>query len=438
MILIYCPEESPRVTWTLDLVFRQLLGLDYRLTTFPEELAQAGGPRLNYSFKPVPGVPFIEASGLLFETGIRDQSARLLPGDPWASLPTLFVSQRSQPDLPFDLFSAVFYFVTRYEEYLPFEPDDHHRFRSTESLAFHLGLIEKPLVNCWVQAFAEMLSAWFGNAVTPAPPAYRFIPTIDIDNAWAYAHKGLKRTLGGLWKDRHNMEARNFRFQVLRNNQADPYHTYQLLNRFHAEAGVEATWFFLVGSYGRFDKNIPTGNAHFRKLISGIAAENPAGLHPSYASASLPELVARERARLESIIGRPVTKSRQHYLRIRMPDTYRVLAGAGITDDYSMGFADCAGFRAGIASPFPFFDLEENRPTSLTIWPFCVMDTGLHTYMALKPDEAIEKIRTLCEEVKKVNGTFISLWHNESLSEWNEWTGWSEVYRRLLAIATKH
>ena len=435
MILIYCPEENPRVQWTFDLVFTQLLGTEYRLTTFQEELAHTEGARLNYSFKPINGIPLIEASGLLFEPDIRDQSPKLIAGDDWAGLPAIFPYAVNQSVVPFDIFSAIFYFVSRYEEYLPFEPDEHHRFRSTESLAFHLGILDKPVVNLWVMEFRKVLESLYGDALTFKEPEYGFIPTIDIDNAWAYAHKGLRRTIGGLWRDRMNMEARNFRFQVLRDNQPDPYNTYGLINRFHQEAGVSATWFFLVASYGRFDKSISYHNTHFQHLIRKTADESPVGLHPSYASNSAPSLISEEAERLGAITGQPVTRSRQHYLRIHLPDTYRTLSHLGILEDYSMGFADCAGFRAGIASPFRFFDLEENKITSLTVFPFQVMDTCLMNYMKLNPGQAVEKITELVKQVKKVKGTFISLWHNESLSEWKEWKGWSEVYRQLLAVA---
>lgn len=435
MLLIYCPEENPRAVWTFDLVFRQLLGLDYRLTTFHEELSHTDGPRLNYSFSQITGVPFIQASGLLFERDIHDQSQKLMAGEKWAGLPAIFSNSKSPSDLPFDIFSAVFYFVSRYEEYLPFEADEHHRFRSTESLAFHLDIIDKPIVNQWVIQFEIVLKCWYGDTLVIRRPDYQFIPTIDVDNAWAYSHKGLKRTIGGLWKDRHNMEARNFRFQVMRNNQPDPYYTYDLLDHFHAEAGVVPIWFFLMASYGPFDKNISPHNRRFQKLIRQIAAKYPTGIHPSYASNLEHSLVSREADKLAAIINQPVFRSRQHYLRIHLPDTYRTLSNLGIQEDYSMGFADRVGFRAGIASSFPFFDLEENKITGLLIYPFQVMDTGLQRYMNLKPEQAGDKISALIDEVKKVDGTFISLWHNESLSEWNEWTGWSNVYRQLLGQA---
>jgi hypothetical protein len=435
MILIYCPEENPRVTWTFDLVFGQLLGVPYRITTFANELDHSDGPRLNYSFKPINGIPFIESSGLLFARDIRDQSAKLIPGEKWAGLPTIFPYEKNLSIIPFDIFSAVFYFVSRYEEYLPYEPDEHHRFRSTESLAFHLEIINKPIVNQWVIEFKKTLQAIFESALSFKEQQYKFIPTIDIDNAWAFAHKGLWRTIGGLWRDRRSMEARNFRFQVLRDNQPDPYNTYELINRFHLEAKVHSTWFFLVANYGNYDKNISSRNLHFKKLIQRIDADNDIGLHPSYASSSAPALINNELERLAEMVGHPITRSRQHYLRIHLPDTYRALAHLGVKEEYSMGFADCPGFRAGIASPFRFFDLEENKTTDLTVYPFQIMDVCLFRYLKLNPEQAVKKIQDIVDEVKAVNGTFISLWHNESLSEWKEWRGWSIVYRQLLTIA---
>lgn len=435
MILIYSPEENTRAIWTFDLVFRQLLGLDYRLTTFSDELIHSDGPRLNYSFKPIDGIPFIEASGLLFEHNIRDQSARLIPGEKWNGLPTIFLTGKSTAPLTFDIFSAIFYFVARYEEYLPFEPDEHHRFRSTESLSYHLGIVDKPIVNQWVMELKKILESWYGDTLTCQEPAYQFIPTIDIDNASAYAHKGWRRTIGGLWKDRRSMESRNFRFQVLRNNQPDPYNTYELLSRFHNEANVNPIWFFLISSYGHYDKNISPHNPFLKSLIQKIAEVNRVGLHPSYASNSSPSIVHKEAELLKNITGHPVCCSRQHYLRLHLPDTYRSLSHLGILEDYSMGYADSTGFRAGIASPFRFFDLEENKITDLKIYPFQVMDTSLQRYMKLKPEQSVEKISEIIGQVKKVNGTFISIWHNESLSEWKDWSGWSKVYRELLAIA---
>jgi hypothetical protein len=288
------------------------------------------------------------------------------------------------------------------------------------------------VVNEWVLDFGEVLEKQFPDQIRIKKTEYRFLPTIDVDNAWAYAHKGWKRTIGGFWQNRKSMEARNFRFQVLRDNQNDPYNTYDLINRFHQEAGLKATWFFLTGGYGPYDKNIAPDNRHLINLIQRIARVETVGIHPSYGSNGSPEQVAREVETLSGIIGKPVDLSRQHYLKITFPETYRRLVSYGIREDYSMGYPDRPGFRAGIATPFRFFDLDANRPADLTIFPFQVMDQTLRQYLSLGPQEALALITDLAGKVKRVGGTFITLWHNESLSEWNEWTGWTEVYRHML------
>ena len=444
MILIYSQSVTPRVTWAIDLIMGNLLGLEYRITTLPDEMNSFTGPKISYSDAPLGDIPWIHASGLLFETGIRDQSEHLTPGT-WKTLKTLFnfstististsstSSTSSTCCLPFDLFSAVFYLVSRYEEYLPYTPDEHGRFPSSASLAFRMEILEQPVVNEWVLAFGEVLEKHFPDRIRIKKTEYRFMPTIDVDNAWAYAHKGWKRTIGGFWQNRKSMEARNFRFQVLRENQNDPYDTYDLIERFHRDAGVKATWFFLTGGYGPYDKNIAPGNRHLINLIQRIARNEPVGIHPSYGSNGSPEQVALEVKTLSGMIGMPVVVSRQHYLKIAFPDTYRGLIRVGIREDYSMGYPDRPGFRAGIASPFRFFDLIENKPADFTVYPFQVMDQTLRQYLSLGPEEALARIVDLAGKVRRVGGTFITLWHNESLSEWNEWTGWTEVYRQML------
>ena len=109
------------------------------------------------------------------------------------------------------------------------------------------------------------------------------------------------------------------------------------------------------------------------------------------------------------------------------------MIGAGIEEDYTMGYPDHLGFRAGTSYPHRFFDLKENRITNLTIHPFVVMDVTLKNYLGLTPQQAVHEIRRIIDVVQKVNGTFIMIWHNESLSEKGEWKGWKRVFEEMLA-----
>jgi hypothetical protein len=126
-------------------------------------------------------------------------------------------------------------------------------------------------------------------------------------------------------------------------------------------------------------------------------------------------MIKTETGRLESILEKEVTSSRFHYLRIFLPDSYRYILEAGITEDYSMGYPEEPGFRAGISRPFYFYDLREEKRTGLKIYPFQVMDSTLFTHKLLDADAARERITRLMDETRKAGGFFISIWHNTSL-----------------------
>ena len=119
---------------------------------------------------------------------------------------------------------------------------------------------------------------------------------------------------------------------------------------------------------------------------------------------------------------------------IEFPRTYNTLSSLGIAEDYSMGYASHTGFRAGTCTPFHFYDLKSEQETSLVIYPFQVMDRTLKDYMNLQPAEATQKIAEMIEEVRAVNGTFISIFHNEAFSDTGEWEGWLEVYKKFIQI----
>jgi hypothetical protein len=161
------------------------------------------------------------------------------------------------------------------------------------------------------------------------------------------------------------------------------------------------------------------------------------GIHPSYNTIEHPALLKKEIRNLRTVLNKDITSSRQHFLRIVLPSTYRNLIEHDITDDYSMGYAALPGFRAGICTPFNFYDLDLEMETKLRIHPFAVMDGTLNDYLGLTPADAIDEIKSLIREVKKVDGTFISLWHNESLSEKKRWKGWKRVYEQLIKEAVE-
>jgi len=428
-MLIYCPELSSRLKYVLQLLLKDLLGINYKVTDLPDEFIHFDGPKISYSVEAIEGSTFLEASGLLFEHQIIDQSTAIGEVFLWKKLPVFYQTSKKSI-LPFDILSSTFYLLSRYEEYLPHEKDEHGRFSSSASLAVREGFLERPLINQWALAFAEVLKELFGDQIHIKTTEYQFIPTIDIDNAWAFKNKGF-RTLASFFR-KSTMEERNFRYQVLRGNQADPFDHYILLKKLFKEKKLNPVYFFLLGKRSQHDRNVSPNNKALQSLINDIGEDFSLGIHPSYRSNEDCDILEEERGTLAKISGQEITRSRQHFLKFELPNTYRALRAAGIKEDYTMGYPDKIGFRASIAHPFHFFDLENNTETDLLVYPFQIMDVSLQQYMNLSQDEAILRIQQIIDETKAVGGLLMVLWHNESLSEWKQWKGWSSVFKEML------
>ena len=175
-------------------------------------------------------------------------------------------------------------------------------------------------------------------------------------------------------------------------------------------------------------------NDMYRGLIESICSKYKTGLHPSYFAADNYALLKSEMGRLSSILGREITISRFHFLRLKIPVSYKILLKAGILEDYTMGFPEEPGFRAGIARPFMFYDLSEEKQTGLRIVPLQVMDSTLYQYRRLDARSGEEVIMNLIAETRKAGGLFVSLWHNTSLIENPEWEDWRKLFEKMLKI----
>ena len=187
-----------------------------------------------------------------------------------------------------------------------------------------------------------------------------------------------------------------------------------------------------MGEYGKFDKNPSAKNKNFQALIKGISEKAIVGLHPSYASNSNKNLISTEKNKLEKIIQKQITASRQHYLKLQLPFTYNNLINSNITEDYTIGYSANYGFRAGTCNSFLFFNLINNETTILRLFPFSYMDATLNNYLNLNLEEAKKTISKLVKAVYKYNGVFIALWHNSTLCNCAEWKGWREVFEHTL------
>ena len=435
-MIIFSHTLTPRLQYVVDFLSKYY-GTPIRIICDDEKyLANPDPFKINYSFHRLSNNEiWINAHVLLFETAVRHVKIECFTQTALSSSKGAYKAFfKTEGDFGFDILAAIFFLITRYEEYLPHKKDIFGRYAHENSLAFNEDFLHQPLVNTWLNDFAELLKQRFPELKLNLP-GFSFLPTYDIDMAWSFKNKGFNRNAGAILKlfftARWGKMLR--RIKVLRRKRDDPHDAYQWMDNLHSKFSLKPIYFFLVAQQtGKYDKNIDVNNPEFRSLIESINLNYKIGLHPSFASSENATLLPKEKATLEDIVGHPVHSSRQHYITLDFPTTYRRLITLGITEDYSMGYGGINGFRASIATPFSWYDLKNEMQTSLTVYPFCFMEATSYYEQKITSEEALNDLMHYYEAVKKVGGTLITIWHNGFLGTDSEFNGWRDAYERFV------
>jgi hypothetical protein len=425
MILLYAHTSTPRLQYSLYLL-QQLMDCEINITQQLTEFHSYRGIKINYSPQHLPHCFSIAPANLLFENHIAPQPEAHSLLD---NLPVLFSSSNSQ--CGFDVLAASFYLASRYEEYLPYQKDSYVRYAHENSAAWRFGFLDRAILHEWAAFLAEKLERFYNQPLpkknTTSPTA--FLPTYDIDIAWSYLHKGLWRNLGA-WLKKPSLE----RVQVLLGQKNDPFDCYAQLDEWHRQYALSPIYFFLVADQnGEFDKNILPQKSALPQLIRQISQRYGIGLHPSWQSGDEGTLLMTEKACLEKMASKSVVNSRQHYIRFWLPQTYRQLLAAGITQDYSMGYGSINGFRASLAIPHYWFDVVANEQTHLLLHPFCYMEANSFYEQQDNAQQALADMKYYLQYCQQWRGTCITIWHNHLLGNDPLYKGWPEVYEQALA-----
>lgn len=436
MILLYSEEITPRIEYISQLIFSQILQVEVAFTTNSSDFKSSKLPKLNYSFEKFSDELYIKPHRIMNCRAVITPTINSV----WYEGEKYFFESSKDSIFPFDPLAASFYLVTRHEEYMEKSRDKLKRYPVDKSILSKYNLLKKPVVNIWAKLIEDKFKERYPELVFPEKK-FKFISTIDVDNAWSCLHKGFLRTTGALAKSlvKGKLSEFNSRLKVLLGSKKDPYDSYDYLDSVFKGNEDKVKFFFLLGDYGRYDKNHSHKNKHYRKLIRKTKVKYNIGIHPSFAASKKrgKKKLLTEIQRLTSIGKTEIQESRQHFLRLKLPKTYRRLLNAGITEDYTMGYSAQPGFRAGICTPYYFYDLKREKTTNLLITPFQVMDGTFRHYLRLSPEEALKEIENIMQEVKNVGGTFVSVWHNETVNDTGLWVGYQQVFEKMNQLGFK-
>ena len=323
-----------------------------------------------------------------------------------------------------DIIASTYFLITRYEEIIQRNVrDEHGRFPGKNSLPYRAGFLHRPIVD----EYRILLRKWLRQYGLRIPDVKKEIQHIylthDLDAPTLYrTWKGVIRSV----RDKRGiLQSIQGKYGPLEN---DPYYTFPWLfeknNVLREQAGkdiCQEILFIRGGGKTKQDKpHYSLSSKDISQLLEAASNNGMAiGLHASYQAGLSPGLVKKEKAILEEHTGKSIRLNRHHFLSSREPEDMTQLEAAGITDDFTMGYADVAGFRLGTSYPVRWINPVNRRLSSILLHPLTVMDCSLEEkkYMGLNYEEAQVYSLNLVKQVKNVGGELTLLWHNTSVRE---------------------
>ena len=414
MLLIYTQKITPRIIYIFKHICTHVLGLEIKFTTKIEEFIAHQGMKFSYGKKRLGNELFIQSTELLLEQGLSDVEVKV---QKWEQTKCFFaVSDNS--DLPFDIFASSFYLLSRYEEYLPHVKDESGRFPASESLAYKKSFIKSPVVDIWAYKFKDLLELRFPD-IEIRKRDYVATTIISVSHVFNFKNKGFLRTLTGTIKDISRLKFTRVsdRIKVLLRLKKDPYNVFEDLISFIKRHKAKMVFMFQLSDYNVYDRNINHNRLNYKSIIKYMADYSKVGLRLGYFAVKELKALKSEKKRFENIIHGPLQNVLNSKYNLMLPEHYSYLNELEITNDYSMGYPQTPGFRAGTTTPYLFFDINMEVTTPLTVHPYI-----FHSQICLSKNQAELEIiiDDMAEQLKAVGAPFISVFKNRDFSEYSD------------------
>jgi hypothetical protein len=339
-------------------------------------------------------------------------------------------------EIKFDLIAACFFMLSRWEETVVPERDQHNRFSAGSSVAYRQGFLNQPIVD----EYALIIRTWL-NYLIPDLNLTIYQPSLqlthDIDfinrfiNPWKVFEYGFKEIKTfSLLKGIKNTRVK-YSFEKKHPESTDYVNSIKNLALISKELSLNSIFFFQAANQSPFDSGYDIRKQFMTQLFSFLKENGQKiGLHSSYFSNDDYSRMKKEYELLGDATNQFISRCRQHYLRIDVPRFWQIEEKIGITDDYSLGYASQEGFRAGTCHPFQVYDVDNQRKIELVEHPLILMDTTINNYKKLSTVDARALIFQLALKCHNVGGDFSILWHNTSLSD--KWQNWGILYKEII------
>ena len=305
-----------------------------------------------------------------------------------------------------DWVASSYYLLTRYEELQCEERDAHGRYTGEQSLLYQLDWLQRPLIEAYSNTLRALLVA--GGCLLPPIRPGKIVLTHDIDASHRF--HDLRSVLGGVRRRQWGLLRQRLKGM-------DPYADFAGIDRMDkALPWAESVWFAHVAG-----KTGCAEDAHCIPLSVNDWLQSRTlswGIHFSAMASQQNSRLPQELALFDCQAGHTARACRYHYLMLPDSDGWNCLQQQGVTDDYSVGYADLPGFRLGTCRPVRHIDPTTGELSdSLTLHPLSLMDVTLSDYARLPFREALSLADGICRKACADGGEAVLLWHNSSLSQ---------------------
>lgn len=328
-----------------------------------------------------------------------------------------------------DIVAGTYFLISRYEEMVrPKVRDVYGRFPGKESLPYKAGFIDRPIVEEWGSQFRALLRE-NGYLITDPPKEIKKVyltHDVDLISHFRSVRGMLGGVIRGIKRPKEGQRALQSFFGRLTD---DPWYTFPFLfkvnNDLRKTMGYHRceTIVFIRSMGSKFKEDKPYPNLlvpDYKSLIRFCKRKSVAvGLHSSYECGVNPQLVGAEKQKLERAIHNSTVYNRNHFMNTREPHHMVELEKVGITDDFSLGYADMAGFRLGTCKPVRYINPQDKSLNTLVLHSLTIMDRSLSDkrYMYMNAHDAYQYCEQLIDVVARFNGELSLLWHNNMVEK---------------------
>jgi len=334
-----------------------------------------------------------------------------------------------------DIFASSFFMLTRWEEYVNKKRDKYNRFPAKESLAYKEKFLDRPVVNEYTEMLWNMLK-FLGINQKRKERKFTVCLTHDVDEIdrykWYPPLGAIKRSVKS-FDLKKSIDILIDYTKVWLHLKTNPYR--KALDRYiinlEKKYGFKSSFYFMTSN-----ERYSLANPWLHKFIEKLKKDNfEIGIHPSFNAYNNPEIIREEKQKLENVASQKIIGGRQHYLKWKIPRSWRAWSSAGLKYDTTLSYHDHEGFRCGACYPFQPFDIIKKRQINIWEIPLTVMDCSLINYRKLNPNKSLKIMTDLLNTTKRYNGIFVLLWHNSYMTRLftDEWKKCFEEFYRLIS-----